>query len=223
LTLSEALENFGITTRRDRPVRVAIVDSGVYAAHSHVQRVAGGVSIIRGHPSEDYVDRHGHGTAVAAAVREKAPGADLFAVKIFDRTLAATAGLLVDAMEWAARNGIDIINLSLGTTNVAHSDLLQTSVRVARHAGAVVVAAADQAGVPSLPGSLEGVVSVSLDWGCPRDETIVDAASLEAIRVRASGFPRPIKGVPPDRNLRGISFAVANVSGLIAREMVKKV
>jgi subtilisin family serine protease len=221
LTLAEALEHFGVTTSRDRPVRVAVVDSGVYAAHSHVQRVAGGVSIIPGYPSDDYVDRHGHGTAVAAAVREKAPGADLFAVKIFDRTLAATAWLLVDAMEWAARNGMDIINLSLGTTNVAHSDLLQRSVRVARHAGAVIVAAADQAGVPSLPGSLEGVVSVSLDWECPRDQAIVDAASLEAIHVRASGFPRPIKGVPPERNLRGISFAVANVSGLIAREMVK--
>jgi hypothetical protein len=34
---------------------------------------------------------------------------------------------------------------------------------------------------------------------------------------RASGYPRPIPGVPADRNLHGISFAVANVTGFVAR------
>jgi hypothetical protein len=34
---------------------------------------------------------------------------------------------------------------------------------------------------------------------------------------RASGYPRPIPGVPPERNLSGISFAVANVTDWLAR------
>ena len=33
--------------------------------------------------------------------------------------------------------------------------------------------------------------------------------------MHASGYPRPIPGVPPERNLKGISFAVANVTGLL--------
>ena len=33
----------------------------------------------------------------------------------------------------------------------------------------------------------------------------------------ASPYPRPIPGVPVERNLHGISFAVANATGLIAR------
>ena len=39
----------------------------------------------------------------------------------------------------------------------------------------------------------------------------------------ASGYPRPLPGVPPARNLNGISFAVANMSGFVARacELVK--
>ena len=41
------------------------------------------------------------------------------------------------------------------------------------------------------------------------DEVIVDLA--------ASGYPRPIPGVPVERNLSGISFAVANVTGFLAR------
>jgi hypothetical protein len=32
----------------------------------------------------------------------------------------------------------------------------------------------------------------------------------------ASGFPRPIPGVTPEKNLKGLSFAVANVTGLVA-------
>ncbi len=34
--------------------------------------------------------------------------------------------------------------------------------------------------------------------------------------MRASGFPRPIPGVPPDQNVSGLSFAVANASGFLA-------
>jgi hypothetical protein len=55
---------------------VAIIDSGVYAAHPHVGSVAGGIAIDQnGHEHDDYADRLGHGTAVAAAIREKAPDA----------------------------------------------------------------------------------------------------------------------------------------------------
>ncbi|MYG21824.1 MAG: hypothetical protein F4168_05470, partial [Gemmatimonadetes bacterium] len=34
--------------------------------------------------------------------------------------------------------------------------------------------------------------------------------------VAASPYPRPIPGVPVERNLSGISFAVANVTGVLA-------
>jgi subtilisin family serine protease len=217
VTLAEALRAFGVGPVTRRAPRVAIVDSGVYAEHPHVQGVAGGVSLLAG--GTDYIDRNGHGTAVAAVVREKAPGADLFAVKIFDRTLAATADDLARAIEWASGQHVDLINLSLGTTNPEHANRLQAAVTSARAAGAAVVTAAEQGGLPSLPGSLRGVIAVSVDWHCERDAVIVDAASADVARLRASGYPRPIPGVSPERNLKGVSFAVANATGLIARQL----
>jgi hypothetical protein len=33
----------------------------------------------------------------------------------------------------------------------------------------------------------------------------------------ASGYPRPVPGLPQERNLNGISFAVANMTGFVAR------
>jgi subtilisin family serine protease len=198
-------------------VRVAIIDSGVHAAHPHVGGVAGGVGIDDdGREHGDYTDRLGHGTAVTAAIKEKAPDADLFAVKVFDRTLSTRVANLIHAIDWAAQNRMHIANLSLGTARPAHETILREAVDRARSHGVVVVAARDDGGVRWLPGSLPGVISVQLDWSCPRDEYRV--AEIEGQTVfRASGYPREIPGVPPDRNLNGISFAVANMTGFVAR------
>ena len=198
-------------------VRVAVLDSGVHAAHPHVGGVAGGVGIDdEGREHGDYVDRLGHGTAVTAAIREKAPDAEIFAVKVFDRTLSTRIGNLIHAIDWAARNQMHVANLSLGTARPEHETILREAVEGARTRGLVIVAARDESGVRWLPGSLPGVVSVQLDWSCPRDEYRV--AEIEGQTVfRASGYPREIPGVPPDRNLNGISFAVANMTGFVAR------
>ena len=89
------------------------------------------------------------------------------------------------------------------------------AIRRAAARGAVVVAAAEDDGVRWLPGSLPGVVSVRLDPSCPRHEYRVTGGSGATVFC-ASGFPREIPGVPPERNLNGISFAVANMSGFAA-------
>jgi subtilisin family serine protease len=198
-------------------VRIAIVDSGVHVTHPHVGSVAGGVALDGdGREHDDYVDRLGHGTAVAAAIKEKAPDAELYAVKVFDRTLSTRISTLVAAIDWAARNGMHLVNLSLGTAKAEHEGALTDAVRRAAALGVVVVAAAEDDGVRWLPGSLPGVIGVQLDAACPRDE--YRAIPVNGVTVfRASGYPREIPGVPPERNLNGISFAVANMTGFVAR------
>jgi hypothetical protein len=203
--------------RTGRGVRIAVVDSGVHAAHPHVGGVSGGVGIhADGTRLDDYVDRLGHGTAVAAVVREKAPNAELFAVKVFDRALATTGPALVAAIDWSGQQGVHLINLSLGTTNQEHGGALESAVARAADLGAIVISAAPQSEQAWLPGSLDGIVSVDVDWQGPRDECRVVRADEHGIRLAASGYPRPIPGVPPERNFSGLSFAVANASGLLA-------
>jgi subtilisin family serine protease len=222
IPLRDALQTYGLRHVSGRPVRIAIVDSGIYAGHPHVHGVAGGVSLVSGAAADDYLDRHGHGTAVAAAIREKAPAAELIAVKIFDRELSTTAGELARAIESAAGFEVDLINLSLGSTNPGHAARLAQALMAAHHAGAAVVAAATQSGLPSLPGSLQPVIAVDVDWDCAREEVIVDGVAPAVLRLRAAGYPRPIPGVPPERNLKGVSFAVANATGAIARLLGEK-
>jgi hypothetical protein len=62
-----------------------------------------------------------------------------------------------------------------------------------------------------MPGSLPGIIGVLPDPDCARD-----VFRYHDGMFYASPYPRPIPGVPVDRNLQGISFAVANMTGLIA-------
>jgi hypothetical protein len=135
---------------------------------------------------------------------------------VFDCELAATAESLVAAFDWAARNHVDLVNLSLGTKNPVHEHVLAEAVARLRATGAQIVAAGEDEGVRWLPGVLNGVWSVTLDWSLPREEVRVHQAPDGRLTFRASGFPRPIPGVPPERNLHGLSFAVANATGMLA-------
>jgi subtilisin family serine protease len=200
--------------RTGRGVRVAIIDSGIAAGHPHVGPVGAGVWIRTDGVNSDARDRIGHGTAVAAAIREKAPAAELIPVRVFDRNLATTSAVLAEAIEWSASVGARLINLSLGTRNLAHRPLLEDALRSAVARGCLVVAAAAWEGEPCLPGSLDGAVGV-LATDCPRDALLVPETLGGPLY--ASPFPRPIPGVPPESNLTGVSFAVANATGLLAR------
>ncbi len=203
---------------RARGVRIAVVDSGVHAMHPHVGGVAGGVAIGRdGAATGDHLDRLGHGTAVAAVVKEKAPEAELLAVRVFHDRLATSCDALVRAVEWAAEHRARLVNLSLGTANPAHEARLAEAVARATREGALVVAARESDGVRWLPGSLPGAVGVLLEWDCPRHALRLESRPEGTPAFLASGFPRPIPGVSPARNLAGVSFAVANATGVLAR------
>lgn len=199
-------------------MRIGVIDSGVHAAHPHIHGVAGGVAILPGGREEpDFTDRLGHGTAVTAVICEKAPEAEIFAVKIFHDSLATRIESLVRAIDWCVGRGMHLINLSLGTANAAHEPVLRATVERVSAAGVVLVAAHEDGGVRWLPGSLPGALPVALDWDCPRDELRSSTLPDGRILYHASGFPRPVPGLPAERNLKGISFAVANASGLLAR------
>jgi subtilisin family serine protease len=199
-----------------RGVRVAVIDSGVEARHPHVESIAGGVGIGEdGSFSSDFVDRLGHGTAVAAAIREKAPGASLYAVRVFGASLTASITTLLAAIDWAVTSRMHIVNLSLGTSEVQHEPALRAAVDRATAAGVLIVAARDDEGIRCFPGSLPGVISVRADANCPRDDFRVDR-EYNAVVFRASPFARPISPIPQAGSRDGISFAVANMTGFLA-------
>jgi len=201
-------------------VRIAVIDSGVHPDHPHIaaDRLLAGASVRVDGSIElgDALDRLGHGTAVTAAIQEKAPDAEILPVRVFHDALRTSAQALAAAIEWSLAERAQLINLSLGTANPAHAPLFARLVAEAEAAGALIVAAREAEGQPCWPGALDGVLGVGLDWDCPRETWhVIDGV------VHASGYPRPIAGVPPRRNLYGISFATAQACGFAAQAFAR--
>jgi hypothetical protein len=161
-------------------------------------------------------DALGHGTAVAAAIQEKAPAAEYFAVKLFSSSLRATTRRLLEAIEWAIDSRMDVVNLSLGTANLDEWAKFQALAERASSEGVVLVAARSASIRPLLPGALPAVIGVDVDWELPRHRYRIARADGRSYFF-ASAYPRPLPGVSPAKNLSGISFAVANMTGFVAR------
>lgn len=203
-------------SRTGRGVSIAVIDSGAHPGHPHLGLLAGGIAFTPdGREHDDLTDRLGHGTAVTAAIQEKAPGARVRVARVFHDELATSARTLAKAIDWAGERGCRLANLSLGTPRQRRIEQLQPAVERAARAGTLVIAAFSHEGQLQFPGSLPGALGVCLDWDLPRHRVRVGRRDGRRV-LYASGYPRPIPGVPPTRNLNGISFAVANATGMVA-------
>jgi len=151
------LEDSPFAGRTGVGVTVAVLDSGVHSGHPHVGEVRRGTNLTGVGEPANWIDRIGHGTAVTAAIREKSPSVEILAVRVFDRQLATNVAVLAEAIVWSADAGAQLINLSLGTSNLAHVERLADAVAHAATRGALVVSARRSGDVEWLPGSLPGV------------------------------------------------------------------
>jgi hypothetical protein len=206
--------------KRSMGVTIAIIDSGVNPWHSHVQGVEGGIAFLPG-PDEkvvsgpDFLDEIGHGTALAGIVREKAPDAHIFAVKIFQRILDASASVLLEGLRWSIAQNMKIINLSLGTERDQDRQPLEALCREAEKKGLIVVAAANGPEHQVFPSVFDSVIGVYWNRSCTVEKLIYHPGN--PIEFGAYGRPRDLPHLPPEKNLSGSSFAAARVSALVVK------
>jgi subtilisin family serine protease len=182
---------FAGATGRGR--RVAVIDSGVNGRHPHIIRaVDGGVSV--GDDGEfaavDYTDLIGHGTAVMAAIQEKVPDAHFFAVRVFNTALRTTAANRVRALQWCIEHKMDVVNLSLGTTNPAHAKKFEQVAAEAADGGTLLVAARGVDG---------GRVSLAACRACSGSTLIGIARATDSVGARPAtplGFLHQVTRAP---------------------------
>ncbi len=203
-------------------VRIALIDSGINAEHSHVESVAGGIGFSLAddgtiQDSQDYSDQLGHGTALAGILRAKAPQAELYAVKIFADRLGGPIAVLEAGLRWTIEQHIQIINLSLGTNKPEHRERLATLVDQACTEGLILVASSPPGLTEMFPAALPGVIGVAGDDQCGWEA--YRYIPNDPIPFRAHSQPRPLPGLPQERNFRGHSFASTHVSALLARQV----
>ena len=200
-----------------RGVRVAVVDSGVDATHPAVGGVAGGVVVevdddaptgtrlVEG-PHDDLF---GHGTACAGIIREVAPEVELYSVRVLGARLTGRAYVFARGLEWCIDNGMDVVNLSLSTTNDDWYAGFHELCDAAAYAGIVVCAALNNQRKPSYPGEFSSVFSVAAmpgrdrerfacnarppaEWGAPGIDVEVAWTGGRSIRSTGNSFATPV-------------------------------
>lgn len=151
-------------------VVIAILDTGVNTSHPEFAgRVKPGYDFIN--QDADPSDDNGHGTHVAGISAAGTNngignvgicgGCSLMPVKILSNTGSGLWSQVAAGITFAADNGADIINLSLG--GYSASATLQSAIEYAQQKGVLIVAAVgnDNRSDPFYPAAFQDVVGVS--------------------------------------------------------------
>ncbi|MEU4091751.1 S8 family serine peptidase [Streptomyces sp. NPDC026673] len=225
-------------------VKVAVLDTGADADHPDLRgRITEGRNFAEG---EGIADRFGHGTHVAATVagsgagsggtrKGVAPDAELVIGKVLNDEGYGQESWIMAGMEWAARSGASVVNLSLGGA-VQEDDPMAAAVdRLTEETGTLFVVAAGNEGPGSGTVGSPGVAERALTVGAvDHEDTLagfssrgpVDAAyrvkpevtapGVDIVAARAQGTAM---GTPVDElytSASGTSMATPHVAGAAA-------
>ncbi|WP_458104778.1 S8 family serine peptidase [Bacillus sp. PK3-037] len=148
-------------------VKIAVIDSGI-SPHDDLS-ISGGYSAVS--YTSSYKDDNGHGTHVAGIIGAKhnrygidgiAPEAQIYAVKALDQNGSGDLQGLLKGIDWSIANGMDIVNMSLGTSS--DSQILHDAMDKAYEKGVLLVAASGNEGngkPVNYPAAYSSVVAVS--------------------------------------------------------------
>ena len=208
-------------------VTVAVVDSGVDAAHPAVGTVDRAVALHWDREAETVVstegpheDLFGHGTACAGIIRHAAPEAAIWSVRVLGSRLTGKGLVFAAGLRWAISEGARVVNLSLSTGREDYFGLFHQIADEAAFAGVVLVCAANNVMAPTYPAEFSSVISVAAHDG--RDPFALDANPAPPTDFGAPGIDVKVPWLSGSTIIStGNSFAAPHVTGLVARLLSK--
>jgi subtilisin len=207
-------------------LKVAVIDCGIDAHHPAIGAVDGYVEITLDHDgglvysTEPHGDQYGHGTACAGIIRSFAPDCSLYSVKVLGKSLMGRGVILGAGLRWAIENGMNVCNLSLGTTKMEFYAAFHELADLAYFRNIALVTAANNMPVPSFPSLYASVLSVAShdvqDPYCfyynPEPPVEFGAHGIDVRVPWANG--NWVTGT-------GNSYAAPHISGMVARILSK--
>ncbi|MEV7197417.1 S8 family serine peptidase [Streptomyces sp. NPDC093510] len=203
-------------------VKIAVLDTGVDATHPDLKdQVIGEKNFTQ---SADAKDRYGHGTHVASTAagtgaksggkfKGVAPGAKLLSGKVLgDEGYGDDSGIIA-GMEWAAAEGADVVNLSLGGGDTPGVDPLEAQVdKLSADKGILFAISAGNDGSPGSVGS-PGSADAALTVGAVDDDDKLADFSSQGPRVGDGA-------IKPDVTAPGVDITAAAAPGSVIEKEV---
>jgi subtilisin family serine protease len=213
---------------RGAGVRVAVVDSGIDAAHPAVGAVAGGVVLTYDPAAPDQVravegpheDLFGHGTACAGIIRSLAPEAELHSVRVLGSRLTGKGIVFAAGLRWAIANRMQVVNLSLSTGRREYFAVFHELVDEAYFANVMLVCAVNNVAGPTYPSQYASVFSVAANEAT--DPYRFDYNPTPPVEFGAPGIDIEVPWLGGSTiKATGNSFAAPHIAGLVARILGK--
>jgi subtilisin family serine protease len=209
-------------------IRVAVVDSGVDAAHPAVGAVAGGAVIehdpespsgVRIAPGE-HPDVFGHGTACAGIIRGIAPECELYSVRVLGARLTGKGPVFAAGVRWAIEHGMRVVNMSLSTGKRDYYGLFHEVADAAYFRHVMLVCAVNNVPGPSYPSEYASVFSVAAHPG--KDPLHFDYNPEPPVEFGAPGISVDVAWLDGATiTASGNSFAAPHIAGVITRVLSK--
>jgi len=150
------------------PVKVGVIDTGIDLSHPDLKaNIKEGYNAI--YPWKSPNDDNGHGTHVAgiiAALNNSigvvgvGPKIDLYAIKVLNASGSGYLSDVIEGLDWAVKNGMQVVNMSLGTDQDVQT--FHDAIKNAYNAGVTIVAAAgNSGGAVTYPAAYPEVIAVS--------------------------------------------------------------
>jgi len=208
-------------------INVAVIDSGIDATHPAVRRVERGVALGWDRDAEEVTitegqhdDLFGHGTACAGIIRQVAPDADLWSVRVLGSRLTGKGPVFAAGLRWAIEQGAQVVNLSLSTGKKDYLEMFYEIADLAAFAGVVLVCATNNVPAPTYPAQFSSVISVAAHDGT--DPFQLDANPAPPVDFGAPGIDIEVPWLSGSTIVStGNSFAAPHVTGLVARLLSK--
>lgn len=208
-------------------MNIVVIDSGIKRSHKVFSDVNIESYELRDGELQQVMcdnDSYGHGTAVCSLICKSLKKSNieycLKVVKAFSEDTTSVAGLkdILEAVFYSL--DADIINMSLGILDGQATEIIDICNRLLEKS--IIVSAASNGGVLSIPCCLPGVIGVVSDDSLRRSDEYVWIES-EAIQMAAYGkFQRVAWNDLEYFFSKGNSFACANATGIVARAVMER-
>jgi subtilisin len=208
-------------------VKVAVIDSGIDNDHPAIAgRVKGYMSFFEDRDGrmivsdQPHTDAFGHGTACADIIRRLAPECELYSIKVLGPMLTGKGSAFLAGLRWAIENGMQVVNLSLGSTKQDYFALFHELTDAAYFKNMVLVTAANNMPVTSYPSLFAAVTSVACHEGQDPYEFYYNPTP--PVEFGAPGINVTVAWLGGGQmTVTGNSFSAPHISGLAAKILAK--
>jgi subtilisin len=206
-------------------VKVAVVDSGVEYDHPALgDCVRGGVVVeydpegensVRIEMEDKPVDLAGHGTGCTDIIHMIAPQAEIYSVRVLGIDMRGRAIQFAAGLDWAIEHDIQVVNLSLSTSNEEYYALFHDLADQAYFKNMNVVTAVNNYPEASYPSLYSSVISVAAHDG--KDPYTYYYNPYPPVEFGARGIDVEVAWNNKQYVVTtGNSFAAPHITGLVA-------